>query len=350
MRHRTIFFAILAFLTAAFGQPQQPPTPQPPKPAAPAEKADIFVKVQEVIVPVSVTDDKGKFVTDLEQKDFQIFDEGRVQNISYFTRERSQPVVVGFLVDQSNAVKLNWKTYMEATTDLVLTLLPGDKKYSGYLIGYGNEAELAVNTTSDPEKILAKLRKMKPGGGSSLFDAIYRACTSRDLVKGEPIEPRRVIVIVGDGHDNSSKHSLEQVLELAQRNLVTVYAVSTTGFGFVSEGDAILRRITEETGGRVVYPLQDVYKDVSGYLSQPSDEGNYALKVGTGGYASAIASGIYKSIAAITGEITTQYILRYTPEFTEKSSNRAFRRIEVRVELPNVKVRARDRYYPRELQ
>ena len=347
MRHRTIIFALLACLaTAATGFGQQPQLA--PKPPA-AEKADIVVRVQEVIVPVTVTDDKGKFVSDLEQKDFQILDEGRPQNISYFTRERSQPVVVGFLVDQSNAVKLNWKTYMEATTDLVLTLMP-DKKFSGYLIGYGNEAQLVVNTTHDTEKIINKLQKMKPGGGSTLFDAIYQACTSRDLVKGEPLEPRRVIVIVGDGHDNSSKHTLDQVIELAQRKQFTIYAVSTTGYGFVSEGDAALKRITEETGGRVEYPLQDVYKDVSGYLSTPSDDGNYALKVGTGGYAAAIASNIYKSIAAITGEVTTQYILRYIPEITDKSADRAYRRIEVKVNLPNVKVRARPRYFPRDLQ
>ena len=353
MWHRTFVIALLVCLPAAFGQPQQPPSTPPPAtaPADKADKPDISVKVQEVIVPVTVTDEKGKFVSDLEQKDFHIYDEGRLQNIGFFTRERSQPVVVGFLVDQSNAVKLNWKTYMEATSDLVLTLMPGgDKRFSGYLISYGNDAQLVVNTTQDPEKILEKLRKMKPGGGSSLFDAIYQACTTRELVKGEPFEPRRVIVIVGDGHDNSSKHTLEQVLELAQRNFFTIYAVATTGYGMVSEGDATLKRLAEETGGRVLNPLQDVYKDVSGYLSTPSDEGNYALKVGTGGYSAAIASSIYKSIAAVTGEITTQYVIRYTPSIEEKSAARPFRRIEVKVELQNVKVNARKGYYPRELQ
>jgi len=351
MWHRTLFIALLACLPAAFGQTPQPPTTTPPAAQAPIDKPDISVKVQEVMVPVTVVDDKGKFVSDLEQKDFHIYDEDRLQNIGFFTRERSQPVVVGFLVDQSNAVKLNWKTIMEATTDLVLTLMPGgDKRFSGYLIGYGNEAQLVVNTTQDTEKILAKLRKMKPGGGSSLYDAIYQACTTRELVKGEPYVPRRVIVIVGDGHDNSSKHTLNQVLELAQRNQFTIFAVSTTGYGMISEGDAPLKRLAEDTGGRVEYPLQDVYKDVSGYLSTPSDEGNYALKVGTGGYSAAIASNIYKSIAAVTGEVTTQYVIRYTPDVTEKSADRPFRRIEVKVDLPNVKVRARKGYYPRDLQ
>jgi Ca-activated chloride channel homolog len=324
---------------AATPQQQQQPTQQP-------EPSPIKVQVQEVIVPVTVTDDRGRFVDNLAQKDFEILDEGRTQKIRFFSAERSQPVVVGFLLDQSNAVSLQWKTYQEAALDLITTLMPGDKKFSGYLVSYANEAELKQNTTHDPEKLLAKIRKMKPGGGAALFDAIYMACTSRDLVKGEPIEPRRVIVIVGDGHDNASKHTLDQVIELAQRNLVTVYAVSTTGFGFVSEGDAILKRLTEETGGRVEYPLQGTYKDVSGYLSTPSDEGNYALKVGTGGYAAAIANGIFKSIAAVTGEVTTQYIIRYIPEITDRNADRTFRRIEVKVQLPNAVVRARKGYYP----
>lgn len=339
-------YCALAFLSAfpALCQQQQ----QPPPAATPTqpEPAPIRVQVQEVIVPVTVTDSKGKFVTDLEKKDFQIFDEGKLQNIRFFSADRSQPVVVGFLLDQSNAVALQWKTYQEAALDLITTLMPGEKKYSGYLVGYANEAELKQNTTHDPEKLLAKVRKMKPGGGAALFDAIYMACTARDLVKGEPIEPRRVIVIVGDGHDNASKHTLEQVIELAQRNLVTVYAVSTTGFGFVSEGDAILKKLTEATGGRVEYPLQGAYKDVSGYLSTPSDEGNYALKVGTGGYAAAIAKGIFTSIAAVTGEVTTQYIIRYIPEITDRSQARTYRRIEVKVGLANVIVRAREGYYP----
>jgi VWFA-related protein len=324
----------------------QPPAPPQQQAQEPLDSEPIKIQVQEVIVPVTVTDARGKFVSDLTENDFQVLDEGKAQKIRFFSRERSQPVVAGFLIDQSNAVSLQWKTYQEATIDLITTLMPGDPRYSGYLISYGNEAELKQNTTHDPEKLLAKIRKMKPGGGAALFDAIHKACTSRDLVKGEPIEPRRVIVIVGDGHDNASKHTLDQVIELAQRNLVTIYAVSTTGFGFVSEGDAILKRLTEETGGRTEYPLQGTYKDVSGYLSTPSDEGNYALKVGTGGYSSAIATGIFKSIAAVTGEVTTQYIIRYIPEVTEKSALRDFRRIEVKVNLSNAVVRARKGYYP----
>jgi len=165
-------------------------------------------------------------------------------------------------------------------------------------------------------------------------------------MEGEPFDPRRVLIIVGDGHDTASKKSLEEVLELAQRNLITIYGIGTTAFGFNSEGDKILARLAEETGGRVEYPLQGLYSKVSGYLSTPSDDGNYAYQVGTGGYAAEISGGIFHAVANIAGEVTTQYILRYTPDIDPKTEGKAFRNIRVAVDLPNIKIRARKGYYP----
>lgn len=333
---------LLGTAAMALSSPRLPAQP-------PAQSQDAFKSsVNEVIVPVTVTDEKGRFVSNLDQKDFMLLDEGKPQRITFFTRERNQPVVIGFLIDLSNSNLLHWDKFMEAIQDLVLaTIEPEgkpDKRFSGYLIGYSTEAELMVNTTEDPEKILDRVRKVKPGGGAALFDAVHMACTSRTLVKGEPFEPRRVIVIVGDGHDTGSKKTLGEVVEVAQRNLVTIYGVSTVAFGFRNEGEPNLKRLCESTGGRVVYPLENLYSDVSGYLSTPSDEGNYALKVGTGGYAAAVMRGIVNAITATAGEITTQYILRYTP--TDLDAAKTFRRIEVRVGLGNVKVRAREGYYP----
>ena len=326
LRGLVVFSSVLALSLAQ--QPQQP----------------IRVQVNEVVVPVTVTDEKGRFVSDLEQKDFKLFDQGKEQTIRYFNRERNQRVVVGFLVDLSNQSRGQWKSLQEAVTELVLNLLPGDKKYAGYLIGYGNEAELMVNTTSDPDPIVERLRKISPSGGSAFYDAVYMACTSRKLVEGEPVDPRRVIVVVGDGHDNASNHTLDQVIELAQRYQVTINAMSTDAYGFTSDSSKNLERMAQETGGRVEYPLMNVYKDVSGFLSQPSDFGNYQLTVGTGGYSAAILGSIYKSIANIAGEITVQYVLRYVPNETDES--RVKRTLEVKVDIPNVIVRARTYYYP----
>jgi VWFA-related protein len=307
-------------------------------------QAPIRVQVNEVVVPVTVTDEKGRFVSDLEQSDFKIFDQGKEQTIRYFNRERNQRVVVGFLIDLSNQSRGQWKSLQDAAIELVLNLLPGDKKYAGYLIGYGNEAELMVNTTSDADPIVERIRKISPSGGSAFYDALYMACTSRKLVEGEPVDPRRVIVVIGDGHDNASTHTLDQVIELAQRYQVTINAMSTDAYGFTSDSGKNLVRMAEETGGRVEYPLMNVYKDVSGFLSQPSDEGNYQLKVGTGGYTAAILGSIYKSIANIAGEITVQYVMRYVPNEVDES--RVKRTIEVKVDIPNVTVRARTYYYP----
>jgi VWFA-related protein len=309
----------------------------------------IKVNVTDVIVPVSVTDEKGRFVSNLTKEDFHIFDEGREQKITYFSHDQSLPIVMGFLLDQSSGMKIQWGKYQEATTDLMLNLLPVEKKYSGYLITYGNVPELVVDTSSDAEKMVEKVRKMKPGGGSALFDAIYMACTSRRTIQGEPYEPRRVLIVIGDGHDNTSKHTLEQVIEIAQRNLVTIYAMSTVAFGSHPESEDNLIQLTEQTGGKVETPLggAEVYKDVSGYLSNPSDDGNYALTVGTGGYTAAISSAIFRSVANLTGEITAQYVMRYSPDVADKTANRQFRHIKVTVNnLPTVSMRYRLGYYP----
>ena len=327
--------SLLVAQAPAPGDQSQPPAQETPT---------LRVQVNEVIVPVTVTDEKDRFVTNLDLKDFRIFDQGREQKIVYFTRERNQPVVVGFLLDMSNATRLHWQKFQEAALELVFNLLPGDRKFSGYLISYANEAELLVNTTHDSEPIADRIRKLKPGGGAALFDAIYMACTRRSLVQGEPIEPRRILIIVGDGHDTASSKSLAEVLELAQRNLITIYGVSTASFGSYADGEGNLKRLCEETGGRVEYPLQQVYTDVSGYLSTPSDEGNYAYKVGTGQYAAALARGIFDSVAALAGEVTTQYIMRYIPDSSDEST--VYRQIRVEVNLPGVKIRHRQGYYP----
>jgi hypothetical protein len=96
----------------------------------------------------------------------------------------------------------------------------------------------------------------------------------------------------------------------------------------------------------VEYPLENPYKDVAGFLSQPRDEGNYAIQPGTGGYAAAIATSIFGAVTNVVGEVTTQYIMRYVPDIGAQDSLKIFRQLNVKVALPNVKVRARRGYYP----
>ncbi len=348
-----VFAALIGLISTALAAPQAEQNPAPQTLSSSSDTAVVAAPgevpfragVSEVIVPVTVTDFQDRFVDDLNKPDFKLYDENVPQTITFFSRDRKQPVVVGFLVDMSNRNVIHWKTLREAVVELVLNLLPPDKpQYAGYLVPYSTTAELAVDTTSEAGALVERLEQLKPGGGSALYDAIYMACTRRSLMKGEPIEPRRVLIIVGDGVDTASTHGLEEVLELAQRNLVTIYGLSTQAYGFASTGDSNLVRLATETGGRVEYPLEGVYKNVTGYLSKPQDAGNFAMVVGTGGYATQIAQSLFEAVTGIVGEINTQYILRYVP--TNTDSPRVFRRVRVEVNLPNVKIRARSGYYP----
>jgi VWFA-related protein len=338
---------------APSGQPaaQQPTKQAQPQQTAPQDSALIFkTEPTEVILPVTVTDERGKFVSNLEASDFRILDEGRPQRIRFFSHNPRQPVVIGFLLDMSSSARIHWKTFQDAIMEMVWALLPGDPNYSGYLITYASNAELAVNTTPDGEKIADRIRNLKPGGSSSLFDAIYRACTDRKLIPGEPYEPRRVIIIVGDGHDSASKKSMGEVLELAQRNHVTIYAISTQNFGFDNPDKDVLEKLVADTGGRIEYPLDNLYKDVSGYLSHPTDDGNYAFTVGTGGYAAEISSGIVKAVGGVAGDITQQYVMRYVPDVADAKSP-SFRRVKVTIPgLPNVKIRTKPGYWSAPVQ
>src|SRR5437870_13040898 len=107
----------IVFVLSMSAQSQAPPPKSAPPAAAQNPPASIRVQVNEVIVPVTVTDEKGRFVRDLDEKDFRIFDEGKEQKIQFFTRERNQPVVVGFLIDMSNASRLQWKNYKHAAME-----------------------------------------------------------------------------------------------------------------------------------------------------------------------------------------------------------------------------------------
>jgi Ca-activated chloride channel family protein len=355
----TLPFALGGFMLCAAAQQATAPqaqTTQPPKEAAPPAPAagqaqsglPVFRgQATEVELPVTVTDDRGKFVSDLTRDDFRVLDEGRTQRIAFFSHSEKQPVVLGFLVDLSSAAKTQWDKYKEAAKELIWTLLPDDPLHSGYLITYTHEAVLSVDTTIHGEELTQRLDKIKPGGGSALYDAIYMACRGRKKVEGEPTEPRRVIIVIGDGHDNNSSHTLDQVLEIAKRDQVTIFGLSTVPYEMDNEASDVLNKLATETGGVVRNPLSNPFKDLSGYISTPMDAGNYQYEAGTGGYASAIAKAIVDSVASLQGEITTQYVLRYIPDIDPETASKEYRRIKVEIpSLPNARVRAREGYYP----
>src|ERR1035438_10803130 len=104
----SLALALVSLALAQSDSPSKPDTPSKP----------IKVQVNEVIVPVTVTDYKGRYVSNLEAKDFKVFDQDKEQHIEFFSHDRNQPLVVGFLIDLSNDSRVHWKNYQSAAIDL----------------------------------------------------------------------------------------------------------------------------------------------------------------------------------------------------------------------------------------
>ncbi len=319
---------------------------------APGDQETIRVEVNVVNLPVTVTDSEGLFIADLNKEDFTVWEDGQEVEIRYFTRsveeEKKPPLYAGFIIDLSNTARLYYKTYQTSIGDLAWMLVPEGGRNKGFLFGYHTEVDELVDFTNDPVTLTERMESLKHGGGSSMFDAIYRACTDKlvSIPYQGASEPRKVIVVIGDGHDNASKRSIDEVIFAAQLHQVTVYAVSTVGWGYHEAEEGNLVRLARETGGRVVRPMQDVHKDISGYLSKPQDAGNYQYEVGTGGYAAAQLQALYAAILDVAGNVASQYILGYIP--ARPFSDRQFRLIDVELGLGGAEVQVYHRrgYFP----
>ena len=320
--------------------------------AAPAAESTIRVEVNVVNLPVTVTDSEGRFIVDLSKADFAVWEDGQRVEIRYFTRsveeEKKPPLIAGFIIDLSNTARLYYKTYQTSIGDLAWMLVPEAGKNRGFLFGYHTEVDELVDLTNDPVILTESMESLKHGGGSAMFDAIYKACMEKlvSVPYQGASEPRKVVVVIGDGHDNASRRSIDEVIHAAQLHQVTIYAVSTVGWGYHHEEESNLFRMARETGGRVVRPMQKVHKDVAGYLSKPQDAGNYAYEVGTGGYAAAQLQALYQAILDVAGNVQSQYILGYVP--SRSFDDREFRLIEVEVGLAgaDVDIYHRRGYFP----
>ncbi len=325
-----------------------------PNAAGQAAGADTTIRVEVNVVnlPVTVTDAQGRFIADLNKDDFTVWEDDQVVEIRYFTRsveeEKKPPLYVGFIADLSNTARLYYKTYQDSIGDLAWMLVPEGGRNKGFLFGYHTEVDELVDFTNDPVTLTESMERLKHGGGSSMFDAIYRACTDKlvSIPYQGASEPRKVLVVIGDGHDNASKRSLDEVIHAAQLHQVTIYSVSTVGWGYHQAEEANLVKLARETGGRVVRPMQDVHKDVSGYLSKPQDAGNYQYEVGTGGYAAAQLQALYQAILDVAGNVQSQYILGYVP--SRPFADQDFRLIDVELSLAGAEVEVYHRrgYFP----
>jgi len=234
--------------------PRQAPAKQPP-PAQVEDLNRISVDVTAVDVLFTVTDKRGRFVTDLTKDDFELIENKKLQSIQQFSAESDLPLRLGILIDTSNSIRDRFKFEQQAASQFVRTVLKTDAD-KAMIISFDSTAQLISDLTNDTGVLEEAIQGLRAGGGTSLYDAIYFACRDKLQLDQPKNKYRRALVILSDGEDNQSHYTREQAIEMAQRADTVIFSISTNITRSETEGDRILTYFAKETGGRVYFPFK----------------------------------------------------------------------------------------------
>jgi len=301
-------FAISAVCVMA-----QRPASAPAKNSAQVEPTDsrFVLDVFRVGLQFTVTDRKGRFVTNLTASDFEVIESRRPQKILEFTAETDLPLRLAILIDTSNSVRDRFKFIQEAAVEFVNNLIrKGQDK--GMLVSFDTATELVADLSDDIPKLVKAIRALRPGGGTALYDAIYFSCRDK-LIQDQPRHRfRRAMVILSDGEDNQSRYTRNQALEMAQKADVVIYTISTNITRVETDGDKVLKFFARETGGLAFFPFK--------------------------------VEDLAQSFENISNELRHQYTLMYRPE--PLIADGQWKPFEVRVKgRKDLVVRSRKGYY-----
>jgi VWFA-related protein len=227
---------------------------QQPDVLKPSDDNIIRTDVTRVNMLFTVTDKRGRFVTDLTRGDFTIFENKKQQSIREFTAESDLPLRLAILIDTSNSIRDRFHFQQEAASNFVNQVMRAQDK--AVVVSFDTAAELAADMTGDTHVLDTAVRSLRPGGGTSLYDAIYFACKEKLMLDQPMYKFRRAMVILSDGDDNESRHSRDQALEMAQRADTVIYTISTNISHLETDGDKVMRYFAEETGGISFFPFQ----------------------------------------------------------------------------------------------
>ncbi len=215
----------------------------------------ITVDVTRVNVLFTVTDKKGRFITDLTKADFLVTENKRPQVIQEFTAETDLPLRIAILIDTSNSIRDRFKFEQEAAVEFINSVIR-PREDRAMIVSFDTSAELISDLIDDPEKLAKAIRNLRPGGGTALYDAIFFACRDRLQMDQPKHKFRRAVVIVSDGDDNQSRVTRDQALEMAQKADVVIYCISTNISRVEEDGDKVLKYLAEETGGQAFFPFK----------------------------------------------------------------------------------------------
>lgn len=281
---------------------------QAPQQKVQVPQTTIRTQVELVNVIFTATDRGGKMVSGLKAEDFQVFEDRKPQTIDYFndwTHGTDVPLTIALLIDTSASVKSKLDYEKQTASEFFRNVLRKDRDIA-LIIQFDSDVNLVQDFTQDPDRLEAALDTLRAGNSTALYDAIYLAVNEK--LKDET--GRKVIVVITDGTDTSSKIKEKEAIEVAQRNDVLIYGIGVRDeYG---ESFGVLRRFAEDTGGRFFSP--------SARLAELRDA--------------------FQSIGA---DLQGQYSLAY--HSTNEKRDGSFRSIDLRCKVPDVRIHARRGYY-----
>jgi VWFA-related protein len=283
MKTKFCGFALAAAVSLAVLQAQQPapsPVPQQPaqpaatqpsttqqpaqtspgqQPAAPDQSDDIgqilHLGVNEVNLIFTVTDKHGHYIPNLKQSDFALLDDQKTpEKITSFRQQINLPLRVGIVIDASTSIRTRFQFEQQAANEFLLQILKSSKDRA-FVMGFDVTPTVTQNWTNNVDALETGISRLRPGGGTAMFDAVYTACRDKLLDSTRGQEPaRRAMVLISDGDDNQSRVHLDEAIKMCQRAETIVYAISTNWTPSRGRGDQVLTQLAGDTGGQVFFP------------------------------------------------------------------------------------------------
>ena len=284
----------------------------------------IRVKTSLVNSPVLVIGRDGKFVPNLRREDFQVFENGVKQEIAYFAPV-DNPFTVALLIDTSRSTIFNLQDIQHAALAFVEKMRPGDR---AVVVSFSDDFNVLTEATSDPETLRHAIGSIRPGGGSRVYDAIDSLIEEINQIEG-----RTALILFSDGVDNDSqKATLESTLRKAERSDTLIYPVQFSTYDRMKSRAPAQSKLPAEGTG---FSEQD-YRRAGAYLRRLADT------TSTGVYPAAEISDLDHAISSIVDELHNEYSIGYYPSDRGRAGEQ--RRVEVRVNRPQLVVRARTGY------
>jgi Ca-activated chloride channel family protein len=255
-------------------------------PAKPQQQ--IFRAAIDVVsLNVTVMDPQNRYLTDLSEGDFAVYEDGTKQDLLFFNRS-SLPIALSLLIDTSASMENRLQIAQEAAIGFARKLRPQD---FAQVVDFDSRVEITQDFTNNVADLERAIRAATAGGSTSLHNAIYISLKELAKIKAKSQDEvrRRAIIVLSDGEDTSSLVTYEEVLDLAKRSETALYTIglqprdAPASKGF-REAEFVLRQLAQETGGRAFFiqrveELKDVYGQISDELSSQYTLG-YASKNG----------------------------------------------------------------------